>query len=58
VSKSWMDVFFAGQRVEAYIFDGAERFKKSNTKKHGENEEAAEKERLEMFGDWLETGGE
>ena len=49
--------FFAGQKVEAYIFDGTERFKKSSMKKHNENEEATEEERLERFGDWLEAGG-
>ena len=50
--------FFAGARVEAYIFDGAEKFKKTKTKQADETENAAEKERLERFGDWLEATGE
>jgi len=50
--------FFDGARVEAYIFDGTEKFKKTNTKKHDEEEDSAEKERLEKFGDWLEASGE
>lgn len=49
--------FFAGQKVEAYIFDGIEKFKKSSTKKTVEEQEA-EDERLEKFGSWLEEGGE
>lgn len=48
--------FFAGQKVEAYIFDGAEKFKKSSAKK--EVDEEIEKERLEKFGDWLEESKE
>lgn len=50
--------FFAGARVEAYIFDGTEKFRKTNTKKTDAEEDAAEKERLEKFGDWLEATGE
>lgn len=49
--------FFAGARVEAYIFDGTEKFKKTNIKKNDAEEDAAEKERLEKFGDWLEASG-
>lgn len=44
--------FFDGQKVEAYIFDGEEKFKKSSNKK--EVDTAVEKERLEKFGTWLE----
>lgn len=44
--------FFAGQKVEAYIFDGEEKFKKNSNKKEVDDE--AEKERLEKFGTWLE----
>lgn len=50
--------FFAGSQVEAYIYDGAEKFKKTSTKKHDDEQDAAEKERLEKFGDWLEATGE
>ncbi|KAG0639806.1 hypothetical protein HOY80DRAFT_1009356 [Tuber brumale] len=49
--------FFDGQRVEAYIFDGLEKFKKTSVKKTVEEEEA-EQERLEKFGNWLEESGE
>ncbi|CAZ80273.1 unnamed protein product [Tuber melanosporum] len=49
--------FFDGQRVEAYIFDGLEKFKKTSIKKTVEEEEA-EQERLEKFGNWLEESGE
>jgi len=47
--------FFDGQRVEAYIFDGLEKFKKTSIKKTVEEEEA-EQERLEKV--WELAGGE
>ena len=47
--------FFSGAKVEAYIFDGSEKFKKTSTKKVDGDTDAAEKERLEKFGDWLES---
>ncbi|KAL8741565.1 MAG: hypothetical protein Q9184_008372 [Pyrenodesmia sp. 2 TL-2023] len=58
--------FFAGARVEAYIADGSEKFKKSSEKKvtlgdEDEDEdggEAEEGKRLDQFGSWLEAGGE
>lgn len=49
--------FFAGTKVEAYIADGSERFKKSNEKKadaDGEGNEEDEAQRLDKFGSWLE----
>jgi len=49
--------FFDGQKVEAYVFDGLEKFKKTSTKRTAEEEEA-EQERLEKFGNWLEESGE
>ncbi|KAF8474704.1 hypothetical protein BDZ91DRAFT_650345 [Kalaharituber pfeilii] len=49
--------FFAGSRIEAYIYDGTEKFKKTSNKKHDEDTEVAESARLEKFGDWLEAGG-
>ncbi|KZF26277.1 hypothetical protein L228DRAFT_257748 [Xylona heveae TC161] len=50
--------FFAGTRVEAYIADGSERFKKTNEKKASlDDEEDEEEERLDKFGSWLESGG-
>lgn len=55
--------YFAGTRVEAYIADGSEKFKKSSEKKvqigdedDGKDEE--EGKRLDQFGSWLEAGGE
>ncbi|KAF3929192.1 hypothetical protein AA313_de0202788 [Arthrobotrys entomopaga] len=41
---------FAGAKVEAYIYDGQERFKKTKTK----DTDADEKSRLDKFGAWLE----
>jgi HIV Tat-specific factor 1 len=46
---------FAGERVEAYIFDGSERFRKKR-KDVGVDKDAEEEARLEAFGDWLEEG--
>lgn len=47
--------FFGGMKVEAYLYDGNERFKKSGkaTAKEDDKDEA---ERLDKFGDWLEQG--
>ncbi|KAI4114645.1 MAG: hypothetical protein LQ338_007973 [Usnochroma carphineum] len=60
--------FFSGTRVEAYVADGSERFKKSGggEKKvsfdnDDEEEEGGERneegKRLDQFGSWLEGGG-
>ena len=51
---------FAGQKVEAYIADGSEKFKKTREKKNNmldddEDEEGEEGKRLDEFGKWLET---
>ena len=59
--------FFSGTRVEAYIADGSEKFKKSNTKRaafadvdddddgcDGEDQVGEEAKRLDKFGSWLE----
>jgi HIV Tat-specific factor 1 len=59
--------FFANKRVEAYIADGNERFKKSSERKDvnfkgngNGNDEAGdadeEGKRLDRFGEWLEGG--
>lgn len=45
---------FAGERVEAYIFDGSERFRKK--RKETGNKDEEEQKRLDAFGDWLEEG--
>ncbi|BAE64123.1 unnamed protein product [Aspergillus oryzae RIB40] len=57
--------YFAGTRVEAYISDGSERFKKSNEKRAAledlaergldADEDEEEKQRLVEFGTWLES---
>lgn len=47
--------FFGGQKVEAYIFDGEEKFKKNSSR---EVNQEVEKERLERFGTWLEETNE
>jgi HIV Tat-specific factor 1 len=44
--------YFSGTRVEAYIADGSERFRKSNEKNTGDDES----QRLDKFGSWLEEG--
>lgn len=50
---------FGGQKVEAFISDGSEKFKKSKAKKAaidvGESEE--EDERMDKFGEYLEGKG-
>ncbi|KAE8309859.1 hypothetical protein BDV41DRAFT_567048 [Aspergillus transmontanensis] len=57
--------YFAGTRVEAYISDGSERFKKTNEKRAAledlaergldADEDEEEKQRLDEFGTWLES---
>ncbi|KAI9777808.1 MAG: hypothetical protein M1816_004408 [Peltula sp. TS41687] len=51
--------FFSGTRVEAYIANGSEKFKKSKEKKVGlfdddDQEGDTENKRLDQFGSWLE----
>ncbi|KAL8736854.1 MAG: hypothetical protein Q9181_002269 [Wetmoreana brouardii] len=60
--------FFSGTRVEAYIADGSEKFKKSTSSEKklslgdddddDEGEEEEEGKRLDQFGTWLEGGGD
>ena len=64
--------FFSGTRVEAYIADGSEKFKKSNAKRdalfaavdgddegwEGGGQAGEEAKRLDKFGSWLEGEGE
>ncbi|KAE8355564.1 hypothetical protein BDV28DRAFT_128687 [Aspergillus coremiiformis] len=57
--------YFAGTRVEAYISDGSERFKKTNKKRAAledlaergfdADEDEDEAQRLDEFGTWLES---
>lgn len=48
--------FFATRKLEAYIADGGEKFKKSDEKKLA-LEEGEEGQRLDEFGKWLEEEG-
>ena len=51
--------YFAGRKIEAYLFDGEEQFKKSGAGQKQENgEEAGENERLADFEKWLMAEGE
>lgn len=52
--------FFAGRQLNAWIYDGKTRYRKSgageeSAPKEGETAEEAEKRRLEEFGQWLEV---
>ncbi|KAH8425957.1 U2 snRNP complex subunit CUS2 [Aspergillus melleus] len=56
--------YFGGTRVEAYIANGSERFKKSNEKRAAledlaerglDAEDSDEEQRLDEFGTWLES---
>ncbi|KAH0558616.1 hypothetical protein GP486_004733 [Trichoglossum hirsutum] len=52
--------YFSGTRVEAYIADGTEKFRKSSERKfdaHDEGEGDEEGQRLDKFGSWLEGDG-
>jgi HIV Tat-specific factor 1 len=49
---------FSGMKVEAYIADGSEKFKKSSEKKAAiDEDEGEESKRLDEFGEWLEEEG-
>ena len=49
--------FFDQRKLEAHIADGSEKYKKTNEKKAGidnDDEEDGEGKRLDEFGAWLE----
>jgi len=48
--------FFGGRRVEAGLYDGKRRFKKTGSKADETEEE--ESARLEKYAKWLEAGGD
>lgn len=51
--------FFDGRRVEASLYSGKQRFKKSGTDFEFEGEgDAVEKKRLDEFANWLLTEGD
>ncbi|KAK9484019.1 hypothetical protein V1527DRAFT_471226 [Lipomyces starkeyi] len=45
--------YFSGRQLEASIYDGRVRYRKSG-KKHGDEDDKVEEERLARFGEWLE----
>ncbi|KAK9388644.1 hypothetical protein V1515DRAFT_578964 [Lipomyces mesembrius] len=45
--------YFSGRQLEASIYDGQVRYRKSG-KKHGDEDDKVEEERLARFGEWLE----
>ena len=52
--------YFAGRQISAEIYDGKERYQKSGSgggTKGDEEEDEAEKARLERYAKWLEEGG-
>ena len=51
--------FFAGQRIEASLYAGKQRFKRSGAgdEIEGDNDEA-EKKRLDDFANWLMNEGD
>jgi HIV Tat-specific factor 1 len=51
------DRYFAGRKISAEIFDGKTKYEKSGGKPSEEDEEA-EKQRLERYAKWLEEGGD
>lgn len=49
--------FFGGRQISAEIFDGKAKYKKSGGAQT-EEEDEAEKQRLERYAKWLEEGGD
>jgi HIV Tat-specific factor 1 len=51
--------FFAGRRIEAFLYSGKQRFKRSGAGDDldGDTDEA-EKQRLDDFASWLMTEGD
>ncbi|KAK9452980.1 hypothetical protein V1511DRAFT_513225 [Dipodascopsis uninucleata] len=47
--------YFGGQQLEVSIYDGNQRFRKSDRKKE---DNQTEEERLQKFGEWLENDGD
>ncbi|CAG8519302.1 6346_t:CDS:2, partial [Ambispora leptoticha] len=47
--------FFSGRRIEAEIYDGKQKFKKTTSRANETEEEEAA--RLEKYAKWLEDGG-
>jgi len=50
--------FFAGRKVEASLWAGKQRFKRSGAGDDDEDDEGGEKRRLDDFAKWLLEEGE
>lgn len=51
--------FFAGRRIEATLFSGKQRFRRTGTgEETGGDGDEAEKQRLDDFAQWLLTEGD
>ncbi|KAK2463290.1 hypothetical protein APHAL10511_004945 [Amanita phalloides] len=50
--------YFAGRRVEAFIYYGKQRFRRSGAEEPETNTEEAEKKRLDDFANWLMSEGD
>lgn len=53
--------FFAGRRVEAFLYTGKQRYQRSGGGEEAEGDgdgDEAEKKRLDNFAQWLLTEGE
>lgn len=50
--------YFAGRRVEAYLYSGKQHFKRSGTHDFEDEGEEADKKRLENFAEWLMREGD
>lgn len=50
--------FFSGRRVEASLYTGKQRFKRSGTEDYEGEGDEGEKKRLDDFANWLMTEGD
>ena len=50
--------FFSGQRIEAFLYAGKQRFKRSGHEEIEGDGDEAEKKRLDDFANWLMTEGD
>ena len=50
--------FFDKRKIEASLFDGRQRYRKSGDRFDEENGDEAEKKRLDSFADWLMKDGD
>jgi HIV Tat-specific factor 1 len=50
--------FFSGRKVEASYLQGKPKYKRSGKTDGQDDDDEAEKKRLDQFTKWLENGGE